>query len=506
MAARPTTVIVRRKWDVSSSSVMSSACVSFGLIRYSLTDEGASLVKLVFCGLWLGVNWFSSVVAMASAFSELLFFRVLNVVYLRKCVFQCCFGRGLASPMRLRALLYQRSRFAVSSHGCQLNYTNLSGNHPSVYWLLLTCEVVLCLNVERFIDEVLLWRDRNLHCPCLDRQEPSLSLLGPTGTFTVLAWTDRNLHCPCLDRQGPEKNILKELVTRNLVHGTSSLKFPLLPRGSSAIRTVVSFFETSDSSQARTRAPRVSLGSRIIGGNTATIENFPYQLSLQLRTINFHICGASIIGHSWAISAVQCTRGYMPTLLGLRAGSSLQQSGGFVHSVAQLIEHPLYDDFTNENDIALLRVNEPFVFGVGVQPVPLAAAGSEVSAGTYAVAAGWGETVNDGGFVSQLRQVSLPVVSSVLCNQAYWGAITSNMICAGYLEGGVASCQGLTSINGLILFKLTIVQGDVGGALVVGGVQVGVLSWGERCALEGYPGVSTKISHYRGWIQMNTGV
>nr|CAD7206852.1 unnamed protein product [Timema douglasi] len=48
-------------------------------------------------------------------------------------------------------------------------------------------------------------------------------------------------------------------------------------------------------------------------------------------------------------------------------------------------------------------------------------------------------------------------------------------------------------------------EGDVGGALVVGGVQVGVLSWGERCALEGYPGVSTKISHYRGWIQMNTG-
>nr|CAD7269697.1 unnamed protein product [Timema shepardi] len=38
-------------------------------------------------------------------------------------------------------------------------------------------------------------------------------------------------------------------------------------------------------------------------------------------------------------------------------------------------------------------VNEPFVFGVGVRAVPLAAAGSEVSPGTYAVAAGWGETV-----------------------------------------------------------------------------------------------------------------
>nr|CAD7206949.1 unnamed protein product [Timema douglasi] len=248
-------------------------------------------------------------------------------------------------------------------------------------------------------------------------------MLGQTGTSTVLAWTDRNLHYPCLDRQEPNKNILKELVTSNPFHGTSSLEFPLLPRGSSATKTVVLISETSDSdvslhdagfepnlrqlvlfagSQARTRAPRVSLGSRIIGGNTATIENFPYQLSLQLRTINVHICGASIIGHSWAISAVQCTRGvyegpslhrYMPSLLGLRAGSSLHQSGGTVHSVAQLIEHPLYDDFTNENDIALLRVNEPFVFGVGVQAVPLAAAGSEVSPGTYAVAAGWGETV-----------------------------------------------------------------------------------------------------------------
>lgn len=53
------------------------------------------------------------------------------------------------------------------------------------------------------------------------------------------------------------------------------------------------------------------------------------------------------------------------------------------------------------------------------------------------------------------------------------------MFCAGFPEGGKDSCQG-----------------DSGGPVVdENRVQVGIVSWGEGCALAGKPGVYAKVSH-----------
>ena len=92
------------------------------------------------------------------------------------------------------------------------------------------------------------------------------------------------------------------------------------------------------------------------------------------------------------------------------------------------------------------------------------------------------------------RKVEVPVYSDAKCNEAYGGGITGGMICAGLKEGGKDSCQG-----------------DSGGPLFSnepGQPQklVGVVSWGQGCAFEGYPGVYTRVSSYISWICENAGI
>ncbi len=64
------------------------------------------------------------------------------------------------------------------------------------------------------------------------------------------------------------------------------------------------------------------------------------------------------------------------------------------------------------------------------------------------------------------------------------------MVCAGYPEGGVDTCQG-----------------DSGGPLFADGSAgrrvVGVTSWGNGCAQEGFPGVYARVADtkLRTWVE-----
>lgn len=102
---------------------------------------------------------------------------------------------------------------------------------------------------------------------------------------------------------------------------------------------------------------------------------------------------------------------------------------------------------------------------------------------------GWGATRFQGRPSTQLQQVYVRVMTASECRQRHYGPmITENMICAGVSHGGHDSCQG-----------------DSGGPLALKDREgtwhlIGVVSFGYKCALAGFPGVYTRVENYIHWI------
>ena len=162
-------------------------------------------------------------------------------------------------------------------------------------------------------------------------------------------------------------------------------------------------------------------------------------------------------------------------------------------AVAEVCIHPEYDPIILDNDIALLRLARPLPgYSETIRPVCLPTASSHFPVGTKCAISGWGRTHQDGWMSGKLRVAHVPIIDHTICQKQYLVAegeiVTDRMICAGYQEGKVDSCEG-----------------DSGGPLVCkeGGkyVLAGATSWGVGCAQVGRPGVYTDIKQFLNWIE-----
>lgn len=101
--------------------------------------------------------------------------------------------------------------------------------------------------------------------------------------------------------------------------------------------------------------------------------------------------------------------------------------------------------------------------------------------------------ISDGPLPSLLQEVSVPVINNTVCESMYRTAgyiehIPHIFICAGWRRGGFDSCEG-----------------DSGGPMVIQRddrrfLLAGVISWGIGCAEPNQPGVYTRISEFKDWI------
>nr|XP_044992892.1 serine protease 42 [Jaculus jaculus] len=258
--------------------------------------------------------------------------------------------------------------------------------------------------------------------------------------------------------------------------------------------------------QAWSRAPLAPVGDamlpgdelcghpimKIVGGIDTEQEKWPWQVSVRVR--QEHVCGGSLIAAQWVMTAAHCIfiRFRYNVKLGDRSIHTTKTS--LVVPIQKIFVHPLYStDFTMQADVALLKLLYPVNFSSTIHPVCVPSETFKVKAGISCWVTGWGKTGKHGSVTAILQAVEQNLIFHEECNKMLQEIMASSRTLV--LKGMICAYKGLGK---------DACAGDSGGPLSCEinktWVQVGIVSWGIGCGLEGYPGVYVDTSFHSKWL------
>jgi lysozyme len=272
--------------------------------------------------------------------------------------------------------------------------------------------------------------------------------------------------------------------------------------------------------QAKCAYPRDFSGKdKIVGGVPAFIGYWPGQVVIRYKDrvnkADNYFCGGTLISPDTVLTAAHCLKNFeidnenisikgAPVEVVIDTQDLKKVGQDNIRRVRAALPHEGYSSDKHDDDIALLRLSEPWNKSASrlslrdtSDPKP------DWLKPLYS--AGFGVLENQGSLVSYkdqtnqvffagdhiLREAALPLVNEEACKKAYGNNIKSSQLCAGYVKGGKDTCQG-----------------DSGGPLVAFDrdscpYQVGIVSWGYGCAEENAYGVYTRVSAYANWIKQH---
>jgi len=245
--------------------------------------------------------------------------------------------------------------------------------------------------------------------------------------------------------------------------------------------------------------------SRIVGGQEAEINEYPWQAGLVTKFHSRPWCGGSLVNSKWVLTAAHCTQGESKDTIQILLGdhkitiNSQPDLTQLRFDVDRIRKHQSYDKYTTDYDFSLIKLTTAVDFAAhpDIRPVCLPPDTTNDYSGVTATVTGWGTTSSGGSRPDYLMEVDVGVISNEQCGNDYgygpdW--ITDTMLCAAVPGGGKDSCQG-----------------DSGGPLVYtsgDGVTagqnydlIGVVSWGIGCADADHPGVYARVTNQLSWIQ-----
>ncbi|XP_015977718.1 brain-specific serine protease 4 [Rousettus aegyptiacus] len=238
---------------------------------------------------------------------------------------------------------------------------------------------------------------------------------------------------------------------------------------------------------------------RIVGGEDSADAEWPWVVSIQKN--GTHHCAGSLLTNRWVVTAAHCFKDTLnkPSQFSVLLGAWKLGNPGLRSQevgIAWVQPHPVYSwKESSRADIALVRLEHPIQFSERILPICLPDYSVHFPPNTDCWIAGWG-SIYDGVPLPRpqtLQKLKVSIIDSEICGRLYWrgagqGAITEDMLCAGYLEGERDACQG-----------------DSGGPLMCQvedtWLLAGIISWGEGCAERYRPGVYISLAAHRAWVQ-----
>ncbi|XP_047987704.1 trypsin-1-like isoform X2 [Leguminivora glycinivorella] len=158
------------------------------------------------------------------------------------------------------------------------------------------------------------------------------------------------------------------------------------------------------------------------------------------------------------------------------------------HNVWDFRIHPDYNTTAIfSDDIALIFIEDSFVYGVDVQPAKLVNTDRWMKEyGSLFTATGWGQTSENGDLSSRgLMEAKLILIPRKDCLKDFKGVTFSRDMFCLYGNGTSDTCKG-----------------DSGGGILWNNMIVGIVSHGKGCLK--FPGVYSNVYYYIGWIKNTT--
>ena len=130
---------------------------------------------------------------------------------------------------------------------------------------------------------------------------------------------------------------------------------------------------------------------RIVGGDDAP-SPIPWQVRVQLGDF---LCGGTILDETTILSAANCFYSHPNLSIFIEAGITMTGSlDGQNISVMEVVNHPMFNSMTYDNDLAILKLKSSLTFNENVQPACLPDPSfTPEDSGGFAVVSGWGTTL-----------------------------------------------------------------------------------------------------------------
>uniref|UniRef100_A0AB38ZE68 Venom S1 protease 7 n=1 Tax=Ectomocoris sp. TaxID=3104572 RepID=A0AB38ZE68_9HEMI len=234
---------------------------------------------------------------------------------------------------------------------------------------------------------------------------------------------------------------------------------------------------------------------RIVGGNEAGVNEFPWMVGVKEESDIGPGCGGVILTKRIVMTASHCTEPMSNSKIQVLVGAHNifdKKKSKFtqVIGVKQYVQHPKYDMTGNlDYDVAMLLLEEDIVFSSRVQPICFPTGKTNLVRQKVKVM-GWGKLGTNKGPSPVLRTTTLDVIPLQICAQVFDGIATR----AGQVNQFCTFSKARDSC-----------QGDSGGPVAWRDPETnlytaaGIISYGgDECGAA--PGVNTDVFFHREWI------